>query len=84
MHLHAALEKLVLDDTGVTDEVLPSLAPLLAGTLEVLSVICPPDAGGNQSVTEEGISAAVAAVGYGGRPPMYRTRCWSPEMADDG
>lgn len=82
-HAPAVLEKLVLDDTGVTDEVLPSLAPLLTETLWVVSLVCPPDAYGHQSVTEEGIAAAIAAAGDRGRPSMYRISCWSPEMADD-
>ena len=79
LNASAALEKLFLDDTGVTDEVLPSLAPLLASTLEVLSVVCPPDADGNQRVTRAGLASATFATRGCGRPPVYSTRCWEDE-----
>jgi hypothetical protein len=61
------LEKLVLDGTGVDDEALLLPAPL-AGTLEFVSAVCPPDASGYRAVTEEGVWTAAEAFGkYGGR-----------------
>ena len=81
LNAFATLEKLILDDTGVTDE-LPSLAPLLASTLEVLSVVCPPDADGNQRVTRAGLASATFATRGCGRPPVYKTRCWEDQGMD--
>ena len=49
------------------DKALLLLAPL-AGTLEFVSAVCPPDASGYRAVTEECAWTAAEAIGkYGGR-----------------
>ena len=60
---HAVLKRLILDNTGATDEVLPLLAPL-AGSLEYLRVRY-------SHVSEAGVQATFEAfVEHGGGPKI--------------
>ena len=67
----AVLEELVLDNTSVGDQVLPLLAPL-AGTLEFVSVVLPPDSDGRRHITEEGVQDAMDAFAKHGGAPEFR------------
>ena len=67
----AVLEELILDGTRANDSVLPLLAPL-AGTLELVSVVCPPDINGRRYITEEGVQIATEAFAERGGAVEFR------------